>query len=157
TGPGSATTAIGAGVVGNSNLTNVPAFTFKGNNTANPAAPLDLTIAQTRTLLTIPISVTDPAFGAKCDGVTNDTTAIQAAITAAQSAGATAGTVLLPGGVCIVSGSVVNSAGSVHIKGAGRNATFVRTTSATADVFQFNGSAFDSSISNLTIGSVAGS
>src|ERR1700682_4607637 len=41
--------------------------------------------------------VTDPAWGAKCDSVTDDTTAIQAALTAANS-GSHGGTVFIPSG-----------------------------------------------------------
>lgn len=49
------------------------------------------------------ISVKDTAYGAKCDGVTNDTTAINAAITAAATAKVK---LLIPTGTCIVTGPI---------------------------------------------------
>jgi hypothetical protein len=79
--------------VQNAGLANMPANTFKGNNTAAVASPTDLTIAQVKASLGISVMVTDPAFGAVCDGTTNDATAIQAAI---NSLPANGGTVLFP-------------------------------------------------------------
>lgn len=51
-------------------------------------------------------SITNPkAFGARCDGVTNDQTAMQAALVSAEALGRT----LLVPGVCVISGLSVNS------------------------------------------------
>ncbi|HEX9613606.1 MAG TPA: hypothetical protein VGA05_08330 [Candidatus Bathyarchaeia archaeon] len=94
---------LGFGVVGNSNLAQMPAFTFKGNNTAVGAPPIDLTVAQTKSLLTVSVSVTDSAFGAKCDGTTDDTTAIQATI---NSLPANGGIVLFPVANCKISSTL---------------------------------------------------
>lgn len=55
--------------------------TFAGNNGSGFAA---LTVAQGKTLFGgLAISPTDPTYGAKCDGSTDDATAINAALTAA--------------------------------------------------------------------------
>jgi len=97
---------IGPGVITNSMLANMAANTLKGNNTTGAAAPIDLTIANIRAMFTVPILVTDPAFGAACDGVTNDTTAINNAI--ATAAGVQGQKVLLPYGKSCKINSTVN-------------------------------------------------
>lgn len=83
----------------------MPANTLKGNNTAASATPIDLTVAQVKSLLSVTVSVTDPAFGAVCDGSTNDAVAIQAAIDALPAEG---GTVLFPTGKICKTNSTLN-------------------------------------------------
>ncbi len=70
-------------VIGNSQLANMNASTTKCNNTSIAATPTDCTVAQFKTLQSINISVTDPAYGAKGDCATDDTAAFQAAWNAA--------------------------------------------------------------------------
>ena len=71
-------------------------------------------------------NVKGAAYGAKGDGVTNDTTAIQAAISAAQNAGG--GVVLLPPGTYLVSSSFTISVAGVVLMGSGRLATTIQPT-----------------------------
>jgi Pectate lyase superfamily protein len=128
TGPGATATTIAPGVVTNSNLANVAATTVKGSVAGG--TPADLTVAQLQGFARgIAISVTDPAYGAKCDGVTNDATAFNAAITAANAL-TPGGRVIVPPGVCIVGAALGGSASAVlsniDLVGSGMGATTIK-------------------------------
>ncbi len=71
----------------------------------------------------------------RCDGKTDDTRAIQAAIDAAASG---AGRLTLPAGTCIVSATLLVSRQGVYIAGAGEGRTIVSSTRGDADVFKFH-------------------
>lgn len=77
------------------------------------------------------ISVKDPTYGAKGDGSTNDLTAIQNAINAAQTAGG--GIVLVPPGNYNVSGALAISTAGVTVMGIGD--PIIRSTVSNANVF----------------------
>lgn len=79
------------------------------------------------------VSVKD--FGAVGDGVTNDTAAIQAAMTATNSLGG--GTLYFPVGTYLVASTITATTG-VKFAGAGPNVSVIKTTSATADVIKFD-------------------
>jgi hypothetical protein len=88
-------------------------------------------VAKLRTIVT----VTDPAFagGAKCDGATDDTAAIQATINAVGALGG--GTVQFPAGVCKTTSMLTVAVGGTHLVGKGRFASrilFAPTGNATA-------------------------
>jgi hypothetical protein len=53
---------IDAGVVSNAKLATVPTLTMKGKNTAGTGAPLDLTVAQVKTMLDINGSIEDVTY-----------------------------------------------------------------------------------------------
>lgn len=95
--------SVGTGSVTNAMLANMPADTFKCNVTASSAPPTDCTVAQTKGTLSVEVSIQDPPFGAKCDGVTDDTAAIQLAINSLPASG---GTVLFPVANCRVSSTL---------------------------------------------------
>ena len=73
----------------------------------------------------ISFNVTD--HGAVGDGVTDDTAAVQSAITAADAAGG--GIAFLPRGTYLVSSSLVMTNDNTTLQGAGRSATVIKTVS----------------------------
>lgn len=90
-------------------------------------------------LLSIMFDVKDPRFGAKGDGVANDTAAIQSAITACQNAGG--GVVFIPHGTYLISAPLVVSADNVTIMGDGWGAQLLAANNWTAGTYliQVNG------------------
>ena len=75
-------------------------------------------------------------YGAKGDNSTNDTTAINNAIAAAN---ASAAVIFFPPGTYKVTTLNAITASGVQVIGSGRKATIISTTSATGDVFTFQG------------------
>lgn len=71
-------------------------------------------------------------FGAKGDGVTDDTAAIQAAINAAQ------GIVYFPPGIYVISQTIVLPQQNLIIQGAGRDTTFIKANFTSGDTFYVN-------------------
>jgi hypothetical protein len=78
-------------------------------------------------------------FGAKCDNSTNDTTAIQAALTAA-----TGSSLIFPSGTCIVSTTTLTVPANTIVAGQSRDVSIIKMTSC-VPVFTV------SNVSNVTI------
>lgn len=81
--------------------------------------------------------VNDPTYGAKCDGSTNDATAIQAAINAAQSNGS--GTVVIPQGTCIIGSTLTITASFVGIQGQFTDGSVIQLSTAAGDIIDITG------------------
>lgn len=91
-------------------------------------------------------------FGAKGDGVTDDTAAIQAAINSAD--GGAYCTVYIPSGLYKIS-STINISTAVHIVGAGSNATFIQLNGSNFYAFTVAGTEHWS-LKDMTIWTPAG-
>lgn len=76
-------------------------------------------------------------YGATGNGVTDDTTAVQAAFTALQSTG---GTLFVPAGTYLVS-SVITCTGTVNVIGAGPGVSVFHQSSTTANAITYNATA----------------
>lgn len=89
--------------------------------------------------------VTSAPYNAKCDGSTNDLTAIQAAINAAAATG-NGGTVIFPVGQCNILGTLTITTNNIVLIGQGPrltgtgNGTTIMETSASADIIDITGS-----------------
>lgn len=108
-----------------------------------PNAIQDANGAWWQALIGKPMDVT--CFGAKMDGQTDDTPALQAAITAAQLSG-TGGQVTIPAGSIILGGVRIPS--NIRLSGAGPGATNVVASNSAVDVFT---AADPTSIANVAI------
>ena len=93
------------------------------------------------------VSVKD--FGAKGDGATNDTAAIQAAIASAQTY-AGGSNVFFPAGNYLISSTLNIASSSVQLVGEGRGISRITSNFATGNIIQFNGVAY-SGVKQLSI------
>lgn len=82
---------------------------------------------------TIGNAINVTTFGVQCNGTADDTAAINTALSTAGGR-----TLIFPSGVCLYSGGGVLSNGT-SIVGAGRNATVIRATAASATLFNVIG------------------
>jgi len=96
------------------------------------------------------VSVKD--FGAKGDGVTDDTASIQAAWNAVKTAGG--GCILAPAGTYLISSAInITGANNVEFIGAGPDATIIKSNSTTADVFYDSGTSLWRTFRDFSIAS----
>jgi hypothetical protein len=94
------------------------------------------------------INVKDSAYGATGNGVSDDTAAIQAALTAASTNGAT---VVFPPGTYLVSAALLCTCGTSLLGTGGRSATTIKLSHATANTLSVTANAGKlTSISGLT-------
>jgi len=108
--------------VGHSPSHGRPATSSKGSTAVHVSAPAN----------SVRASVT--VSGARCDGITNNTPAIQAAVDAAGKQ--PGGVVTIPAGVCVLQGNVhLNTKYGVTVEGAGATNTFL-VQHAAQNIFQ---------------------
>lgn len=159
-----AITPLPANSVTNSQLAQMAAYTTKCNNTAALANAVDCTVSQFKAMTTLPISVTDPAYGAKCDKSTDDTTAFQNAFNAING-----GTLLIPTG-CAVAGPVTithpvrvqctsnyldSTAGNINHTSVSSDLFVVNTSEYTFDSCYFNQAGIATTSRGIVVGTDA--
>ena len=112
--------------------------------------PKLLTLALT--LFAIPFnSLAQSAPQPKCDGSTDDTAALQAAINAAAAHSAK---LILPGGTCMLSAQTITLPDGLVLQGAGRDSTTLRRISNagnSTDMFRLTGKTGTVTITDLTL------
>lgn len=116
-------------------LTVLVAVAFAGSASAQIAPSVDRRLRALEGRTAGVINVKDPRFGAKCDGVTDDTVAIQAALDAAKTA--VGATVVFPPGTCKAASQLsLSAATGIHLLG------FSASTQTTGgSVLQYTGTA----------------
>jgi len=148
---GSITLNVNANAVTNAKLAQMPTLTMKGNNTGGTANAADLTVAQINTMLGISTSVlganfvTPFTYGAVGNGVTDDTTAVQTAVTT--------GFCYLPPGFTFLVSSPIQVPSFGTLCGAGQDSVLTGS-SVSGGVVQFgNGGAivYQATITNFAI------
>jgi hypothetical protein len=90
--------------------------------------------------------VTSSPYNAKCDGTTDDSVAIQAAINAAQANGS--GTVVFPFGTCITSTTLTITASYVSLQGQYQRGSVIQNSTAGNDILQITGASPQSQVFN---------
>jgi hypothetical protein len=104
------------------------------NPIASPFVASPAAAKLTAPLLVNPVNPLD--FGAKCDGVTDDTAAFQAAVNA--------GDVLVPPGTCLINGTVAVRVSNKHIQCEGT--ILKRTTGTNYNMFLIGNEAYNSTV-----------
>jgi hypothetical protein len=130
---------IAANTVANSNLAQMGALTIKCNNNVGTANAADCTAGQVAQMVNSVVSVKDAPYNAVGNGIADDTTAIQSAITATTGSHIA---LYFPGGTYLVS-SNINVAAGAKLYGDGIANTIIKTNSATANVFTTTGDNVD--------------
>ncbi|KAL4457378.1 hypothetical protein ABPG75_012243 [Micractinium tetrahymenae] len=82
-----------------------------------------------------PVAINVKAFGARGDGVADDTAALQAALQAAQQS-QQGGVIFLPAGTYILSRPLVVTRSNVVLRGAGQGLTIIHIPVSLSDVYQ---------------------
>ena len=95
------------------------------------------------------VNVLDPQWGIKCDGVTDDSTALQALVTALPSSGATV--LIPPGSNCLFSSEIaITGKSNLTIIGYGATMTWTKAATSGSYAFQIKGTS-GTHISNIKL------
>lgn len=124
---------------------------FDTPSTASPlsAAMLNDLEARKPEVEYLPINVRDAPYNAVGDGAADDTSAIQAALTACNAQGG--GTVYLPNNDFSFTTLSFAGMSNVRLVGAGTQATWLRSSTTTGNLFDFTGASF-CAVENLSFG-----
>lgn len=97
------------------------------------------------------INLADPPYNVVCDNSTDISSAVNAAIATVNTSGYTRATLLLPGGLCLVTAGIDISNGTFTLKGAGKDVTTLVYNGTTGNTITVRGFAFDTILQDFTI------
>ncbi|WEK00478.1 MAG: right-handed parallel beta-helix repeat-containing protein [Candidatus Sphingomonas phytovorans] len=97
------------------------------------------------------INLADPPYNVTCNYSADISSAVNAAISAVNSSGYARATLLLPGGLCLVTAGININAGTFTLKGAGKDVTTLVHSGTTGNTITVQGSAFDIILQDFSI------
>lgn len=102
------------------------------------------------------INLADAPYNVICNNSTDISNAVNTAISDVKNSGYSRATLLLPGGLCLVTAGINIDAGTFTLKGAGKDITTLVYNGTAGNTITVRGSAFDTILQDFSIAQQAG-